>query len=229
MKRASAIIIFAVMIISTHEASSQETGDLISNPTIGGFSAAPIVGSRIVRLDTMPAGWTPPETTHRHSFTESVERPYRPAGALIKGMVPDPYRGWAVAVTRDRKEFERALPEYRRLISEGRTREARDVLHVSTDVNVSTKVERYRDREKIGELPEKAGSFFFTLSTHEFEKYGGYLTFLSYTPDPDDPIPVVGKDIGEKIHGILQVEKTEGKEGFEFSYGMDVILADVTE
>jgi len=226
MKRTIAIIIIAVMIISTHETSSQETGDLISNPTIGGFAAAPIVGSRIVRMDTMPAGWTPPETTHLNSFTESAGKPHKPSGALIKGMVPDPYRGWAVAVTHDREEFERALPEYRRLIAEGKTREAREVLHVSTDINVSTKVESFRDREKIGELPEKIGKFFFSLSTHEFEKYGGYLTFLSYTPDPDAPIPVVGKDIGEKIHGIIQVEMTEGKEGFQFGYGMKVILAD---
>jgi len=223
MRPAGLILISLLMVASPMEAHSQEIGELIIDPEISGYTLVPMgEGSRIIRSDSRTE---PPANPNRVKAPRGVDTEY-PSGALIKGMVPDPYRGWAVAVTRDREEFERALPEYRRLIAEGRTREAREVLHVSTDINVSTKVESFRDREKIGELPEKIGRFFFSLSTREFKKYGGYLTFLSYTPDPEDPIPVVGKDIGERIHGIIQVETTEGKEGFQFGYGMKVILAD---
>lgn len=39
----------------------------------------------------------------------------------------------------------------------------------------------------------------------------------------------IGKDIGETIHGILQVETTEGDHGFKYAYAMRIILAKVSE
>ncbi len=227
MKAMQAALMLIIALAVPVVLEAQETGALIINPKIGGFADAPLTGGDIVLRDTLI---TPPDNPHHmESFTEGVEKPYIPAGALVTGMVPDPYRGWAVAVTHDEEEFKRALPEYRRLIAEGKRREAREVLYVSTSINVSTKVEKYRDREKLGELPEKVGTFFFSFGTHEFEKYGGYLTFLSYTPDPDYPIVGIGKDIGETIHGILHVETTEGKHGFKFGYTMKIIMAHVTD
>jgi len=219
-------MLIAALVVSI-ELQAQETGALIINPKIGGFAQVPLMGGDIVRIDTIE-NWSP-KPKHMESFTEGIEKPYIPAGALVTGMVPDPSRGWAVAVTHDEEEFRRALPEYRRLIAEGKRKEAREVLHVSTSINVSTKVEKFRDREKIGDLPEEIGTFFFSLGTHEFEKYGGYLTFLSYTPDPDNPVAGIGTDIGETIHGILQVETTEGKHGFKFGYTMKIIMAHLTD
>jgi len=225
MKRTTIAAVMIAVLFWPLTARAQKTGALIVNPEISGFMSVPFGdGGRIIRADSRTE---PPENPNRVELPK-VENPDFPAGALIQGRVPDPTRGWAVAVTHDREEFERALPEYRRLIAEGRTREAREVLHVSTSMNVSTRVEQFRDREKLGELPEKVGTFFFTFGTHEFKKYGGYLTFLSYTPDRDEPVAGIGKDIGETIHGILQVETTEGRHGFEFGYAMKIILADVT-
>ncbi len=219
-------MLIAALVVSI-ELRAQEIGALIINPKIGGFAQVPLTGGDVVLRDTVT---TPPDNPHHmESFTEGFEKPYIPSGALVTGMVLDPYRGWAVAVTHDEEEFKRALPEYRRLIAEGKRREAREVLYVSTSINVSTKVEKFRDKEKIGDLPEKVGTFFFSLGTHEFEKYGGYLTFLSYTPDPDYPVVGIGKDIGKTIHGVLQVETTEGKHGFKFGYTMKIIMANVTE
>lgn len=227
MKAVTVPFMLIAALVASIELEAQEIGALIINPKIGGFADVPLTGGNIVRIDTIE-NWSP-KPTHMESFTEGFEKPYIPSGALVTGMVPDPYRGWAVAVTHDEEEFKRALPEYRRLIAEGKRREAREVLYVSTSINVSTKVEKFRDKEKLGDLPEKVGTFFFSLGTHEFEKYGGYLTFLSYTPDPDYPVVGIGKDIGETIHGVLQVETTEGKHGFKFGYTMKIIMANVTE
>lgn len=228
MKTTSALVFLIVILAASIGIQAQKTGQLIINPEIGGFAQAPLTGGNVVRVDTIE-NWNPPKSHHIESFAELMEKPYKPAGALVTGMVPDPSRGWAVAVTHDREEFERALPEYRRLIAEGKWKEANEVLHVSTSLNVSTKVELFQDREKLGELPEKVGSFFLTLGTPEIEKYGGYLTFLSFTRDPDYPMIGIGKDIGETIHGIVQVEKVKGKGNFEFSFGGKAILAEIIE
>ena len=227
MKTTGALAILMVILAASMGIQAQNIGQLIINPEIGGFAQFPLTGGTVVRVDTIE-NWNPPKFTHIESLSEILEKPYKPAGALVTGMVPDPSCGWAVAVTHDREEFERALPEYRRFIAEGKWREANEVLHVSTSINVSTKVELFQDREKLGELPEKVGSFYFSLGTSEFEKYGGYLTFLSFTRNPDYPMIGIGKDIGETIHGIVQVEKVEGKGNFEFSFGGKAILAEVT-
>ncbi len=103
------------------------------------------------------------------------------------------------------------------------------ILYISTNISVSTKIERFVDREKIDDVPEKIGTFFFTLDTIEFKNHGGHLTFLSYTPDAIDPVANLGKDIGETIHGIIDVVTVERKHGFKYGYGMNVVLAEITE
>ena len=228
MKRIGIILILVSLLTGASEAQTPKIGKLIINPKISGTADFPLTGGTIVRIDTIE-NWTSPGPHRIDSLSHILKGPHQPSGALVKGMVPDAHCGWAVAVTRNREEFERALPEYRRLIAEGKWREANEELHVSTQINVSTKVELYRDREKLGELPEKIGRFFFSLGTPEFEKYGGYLTFLSFTRDPEYPMIGIGKDIGETIHGIVQVEKVEGKGNFEFSFGGKAILAEITE
>jgi len=226
MKEAHIAIATIVMLAVSCAGHAQTIGALIANPKLSDFGYLPLTGGDIVLVDTLTA--PRPRSTRIDSFPW-IDKSSPPAGILVTGMVPDPYCGWAVAVTHDREEFERALPEYRRLIAEGKWNEANEVLHVSTGIDVSTKVEQFRDREKIGELPEKVGTFFFSIGTSEIEKHGGCLTFLSFTRDPDYPMIGIGKGIGETIHGIVQVVKTEGKHGYEFSYGMEIILADVTE
>lgn len=227
MKEAIIAVMMIAGLFASIELKGQDTGALIINPRISGFSYAPFKGGGIVRRDTCET--PPPETTHWDSMIEGVEIPDLPSGALIKGMVPDPSRAWAVAVTHDEEEFRRALPEYRRLLAGGKWREAKEVLHISRSINVSTKVEQFRDREKLGELPEKVGTFFFSLHTLEFKKYGGCLTFLTFTPDPDNPVVGIGNDIGETIHGVLQVETTEGDHGFKYGYAMKIIKAEIIE
>ena len=228
MKKIGIILVLVTLLTGASEAQKPKIGKLIINPKISGFADFPLTGGNIVRGDTIE-NWTPPGPNRIDSLSHILGEHHEPSGALVKGMVPDPYCGWAVAVTRNREEFERALPEYRRLVAEGRWKEAKEVLHVSIRINVSTRVEQYRDREKLGELPEKVGSFFFSLGTPEFEKYGGYLTFLSFTRDPEYPMIGIGKDIGKTIHGIVQVEKVEGKGKLEFSFGGKAILAEITE
>jgi len=228
MKKLCVMFVLATLLAGTSEAQEPKIGKLIINPEISGFADFPLTGGNIVRVDTIE-NWTPPGPNRIDSLSHILGDHHQPSGALVQGMVPDAHCGWAVAVTRNREEFERALPEYRRLIAEGKLREANEVLHVSTQINVSTKVELYRDREKLGELPEKIGTFFFSLGTPEFEKYGGCLTFLSFTRDPEYPMIGIGKDIGETIHGIVQVEKVEGKGNFEFSFGGKAILAEIIE
>ena len=228
VKKTFIIFILLTLLTGATEAQKPKIGKLIINPEIGGFAQAPLTGGNIVRGDTIEK-WTPPGPNRIDSLSHILGGRNEPSGALVKGKVPDPYCGWAVAVTHNREEFERALPEYRRLIAEDKWREAKEVLHISTQINVSTRVERYRDKEKLGEAPEKVGTFFFSLGTDEFEKYGGYLTFLSFTRDPEYPMIGIGKDIGETIHGIVQVEKVEGKCNLEFSFGGKAILAEITE
>ncbi len=225
-KKAKIAIMIIAVLFASIELKGQDTGALIINPKISGFTSVPFGEGGIIRRDTLT---TPlPDPTRSGSFPK-VENAEWPSGALIKGMVPDPSRGWAVAVTHDEEEFQRALPEYRRLLAEGKWRETKEVLHISRSIQVSTKVEQFRDQEKLGELPEKVGTFFFTFGTPEFKKYGGYLTFLTFTPDPDNPVVGIGNDIGETIHGVLQVEATEGDHGFKYGFAMKIIKAEITE
>ena len=227
MKKISVILVLVILSTGVAKAQKPRIGKLIIDPKISGFADLPIMGGDVVRRDTLKE--QPPNPRYIESYSDILKKPHQPSGALVKGKIPDPYCGWAVAVTHNREEFERALPEYRRLIAEGKWREAKEVLHVSTQINVSTKVELFRDSDKLGELPEKVGTFFFSLGTDEFEKYGGYLTFLSFTRDPEYPMIGIGKDIGETIHGMVQVEKVAGKGNFEFSFGGKAILAEITE
>lgn len=224
MKRTLISIALAAALAISNAVEGQTIGALIRNPRISGFAYWPLEGSKIIRADTAKA--------RKITYQKELPRPENldyPSGALIEGIVPDPSRGWAVAITHNAEEFERALPEYRRLIAEGKMAEANEILHVSTSIGVSTKVERFVDKEKVADVPEKAGTFFFTLDTAEFLKYGGHLTFLSYTRDEEDPVVNIGKDIGETINGIIDVITVEGKQGFKYGYGMKVILAEVTE
>ena len=147
---------------------------------------------------------------------------------MVKGRVPDLQKRWAVAVTKDAEEFQNALPEFRRLVSEGKWMEARQLLHISTEVNVSTRSEAFVDGEKTGDLPGEVGRFWFSLSTPDYQKYGGYLTFLTYTEDPDFRSVGLGKDIGEATHGEVLIRTAPGEHGYKYGYGMDIVKAKVS-
>ncbi|TFG88911.1 MAG: hypothetical protein E4H16_04345 [Candidatus Atribacteria bacterium] len=92
-----------------------------------------------------------------------------------------------------------------------------------------TPLKEYADNQKARAFPGKVGTFRFLLSTLEFKKYGGYLTFLSFTPDPDYPMVGIGTDIGNKIHGVLQIKTCAGNKGFKNGFAMDIIRAKIVE
>ena len=209
-------------------AAAAQEADLIMDPTISAYGGIPMRGGKIVRRDTMPPDWKP-GPTHVANLMEGVEKSDWPGGAVIKGKLPGGSRRWAVAVTTSAEEFREALPEYRRLIAAGKWREANETLHVSTYFNISTRVEEYLGNEKIRDLPEKVNTFRFMLSTIEFKKYGGYLTFLTFTKDPEYPMVGVGPDIGETVHGEILVTAVPGDHGYKYGFAMEVIRAKFTK
>ena len=221
-------LVVLIAFFSSMQAEEQAE-ELIINPTIGGYSSMPILGSRMIRSDSF-VGPIPAQGETRYDRIPGTETQGEwPDGVLVKGRVPNIGKRWAVAVTRDEAEFLQALPEFKRLMAEGRQREARQILHISTSINIASSVEEFLGDVKTRDVPEEVGRFWFMLSTNEYLKYGGCLTFLSFTPDPDYPTIGIGQDIGEKIHGKLMITTVEGDQYFKNRFGMEIVKAKIVE
>ncbi len=225
---AFAMIIIACVVVDSR---AQRKGQLIINPRLKGpVGVMPIRGGEIVRSDTL-TGARPNKGVTSYpgrTYFEGVEESAAPAPVLIVGFVPDPTRRWAVAYTHDAREFEEALPEYLKLMREGKRIEARRKLFISDDIAVSTSVDLFTDRQKIRDLPEKIGSFHMIVSNSTCERHGYHLTFLSYAPDMQKRLHYTGSDLGELVHGSvrLRVENDDKGRGVLV---MDVIEADIRE
>ena len=228
MRRFVIIIIGAILLSSPMFAEEEES--LIINPKLkGGLGSLPFVGdTRPVRVDTMPPGWKPQKVT-KVNYGDYIPPNAPPSDLLITGMVPDGTRRYVVAVTKDEAEFQRAFPEYKRLIAEGKYREAGQVLLVCSSIGVSTKVESFWGGKKTRDMPEKVGSFFFEFSMLAFRDWGGCLTFLSYEPKPGDDVVDFGYGLSDTIHGVLMIEQQPTKEGERPKYTMKIIKAKVTQ
>jgi|GEM_PF-4001199 len=222
------IMIMGVIFLSSPLLAEEEES-LIINPKLkGGLGSLPFVGdTRSVRVDTMPPGWKPQKVT-KVNYGDYIPPNAPPDALLIKGMVPDRTRRYVVAVTKDEAEFQKAFPEYKRLIAEGKYIEAGQVLHVCSSIGIATKVEGFSGGEKTGDIPEKVGSFFFEFNLLAFQDWGGCLTFLSYEPKPGDDVVDYGYGLSDTIHGVLMIEQQPIKEGERPEYSMRIIKAKVT-
>jgi hypothetical protein len=223
------VMIMGVIFLSSPLLAEEEES-LIINPKLkGGLGSLPFVGdTRPVRVDTMPPGWKPQKVT-KVNYGDYIPPNAPPSDLLITGMVPDGTRRYVVAVTKDEAEFQRAFPEYKRLIAEGKYREAGQVLLVCSSIGVSTKVESFWGGKKTRDMPEKVGSFFFEFSLLAFQDRGGCLTFLSYEPKPGDDVVDFGYGLSDTIHGVLMIEQQPTKEGERPKYTMKIIKAKVTQ
>ncbi len=223
------VLLIAYLAFTSSPQAEEQDEELIINPTVGGYSSMPILGSRMIRSDSF-VGPLPTKGETRYDRIPGTEKQGEwPDGVLVKGRVPNIGKRWAVAVTRDEAEFLQALPEFKRLMAEGRQREAQQILHISTSINIASSVEEFLGEEKTRDVPEDIGRFWFMLSTIEYQKYGGYLTFLSFTPDPGNPMIGIGSDIGEKIHGALRITTTGGNQFYKNHFAMEVIKARIVE
>jgi hypothetical protein len=229
LKGTSAFILVVLLLPACAAAQADE--DLIINPRLkGGIGSVTFFHkSKIVRRDTMPPGWWDNRERRTHGVKDYVPPDAPPTALLITGMVPDPSRRWVVAVTRDEEEFRSAFPEYRRLVAEGRRREAAQVLHIARGMAVSTKVTGFWGNEKTRDLPEKVGSFFFEFDMMAFRKHGGCLTFLSYEPKRGNDTVDFGYGIGETVHGVLMIEEQPAADGGKPEYTMRIVKARVME
>lgn len=224
-----AVMIALVILLCPVAVFTQDPGDLIINPKLmGGVGGLPFVGPKIVKIDST----NPPKKTG--SVTRQKEyyfptKPTRPSGLLITGMVPDATRRWVVAVTHNEEEFQSKFPEYLRLLSEGKRREAARVLFISRHVGVATKVENFWGGVKTRDMPEKVGSFFLELYMSEFDAFGGCLTFLSYVPREGDDIVDYGYGLENRVHGVLMIEEHKGEGDEKAEYTMQIIKARITD
>lgn len=223
--------ILSLMLLS-RAVIGQEQEKLIINPRLkGGLGALPFIGnSKNVREDTMPQGWREKKRNKIYHMRDIIPPNAPPHGLLITGMVPDASKRYVVAVTRDEAEFYRAFPEYKRLIAEGKYMEAGNALHICTGIAVSTKVESFWGHARMGDLPEKAGSFFFEFNLLALREWGGWLTFLSYRPKPGDDVVDFGYGLEDAVCGVLLIEERQpAQEGGKTEYAMTVIKAKVIE
>ncbi len=216
------ILIPAVIVAKDHS--------LIINPKLeGGIGAFPIgaAGFKLVNGDTVEDRSSISKTTH-YNYKEMYPDGVDAVALMITGKVPDPSRRWMVAVTRDREQFENSFAEYRNLMARGKRREAAGTLHISRGMRVGTRVVRYHSEEgKVGEVAEKVGNFIFEFDIDVFEKYGGYLTFLSYRPGEGDDIVDFGYGIDDTVHGELIVEKCAKEDKKDVGYRMKVVKAGI--
>ncbi len=224
------ILILGVVLVSS-PLFAQEEGTLIINPKLkGGLGAMPFFGdTRAVREDTMPPDWRQKNQPKVRNWRDFIPPNAPPSDLLITGRVPDRTRRYVVAVTKDEAEFQKAFPEYKRLVAEGKYMEAGQVLHICSSISVATKVERFSGGVKTGDVPEKVGIFRFEFSLVAFQDWGGCLTFLSYEPKPGDDVVDFGYGLSDAIHGVLMIEQQPAKEGESPEYSMRIIKAKVTE
>ncbi len=223
-------MLISFFVLAPLLAAEEQPEELIINPTVGGYGAIQVGPGTILKRDPNFIGPMPQRgSTHYDSLAGTDKQEDWPAGALVMGRVPNIGKKWAVAVTKDEAEFQQAFPEFKRLIAEGNIREAKQVLHICTRIDVASSVEEFLGNEKTRDVPEDVGRFWFMLSTNEYLQFGGYLTFLSFTPDPENPMIGIGGDIGEKIHGTLKITTAEGNKWYKHQFAMEVIKARIVE
>ena len=228
MRNIIAIIMGAIRLAAP--LFSQEKNDLIINPKLkGGLGFLPFVGdTRPVLIDTMPPGWKPKAVT-TIKYSDYIPQNAPPFALLITGKVPDRTKRYVVAITKDEAEFQRAFPMYKRLVAEKKFMEAEQALHICSNIAVATKVERFSTGGKVGDVPEKAGTFRFQFDLIALKDKGGCLTFLSYEPKPGDDVVDFGYGLDDTIHGVLMIEQLPTGEGAKPEYSMRVIKAKVTQ
>ena len=217
------LLSFFVTVLSATIVRAQGLTNLIIDPKLkGGVGAFPLGSAKVVFRDTLKG----PVVRKRHVSGSRIDGGGL-VSILIEGMVPDARKRYVVAITKNKEEFLQNFPKYQKLVKEGRRREAGGTLHILRGMQVATKVEKYSNNKKLGEIPQEVGTFFLEVPVIALKKSGGYLTILGYDPKAGDDIVDFGYGLENHIYGELQIDMSILEEG-QHRFIMKVIKAKLT-
>jgi len=224
MNKLIAILLTLIFLFSS-STTAQHPGKLVINPKLlgglgRGIPVTDFPNGHWVRRDEHGGSYIIPKLPPRKSN--------KPEELLIIGVVPDIHKRWAIVLTHDKAELYQKLIEYRDLKSRGEIRSPRKMMYVK-NISVATKVTSFFGEVKVKDMPEKAGSFFLTVMPGELEKYGYFITFVSYTPREGGDIVDLGDDFGEETNGMLWLTETDRPEDGALTYTMKVVEAKLTD
>jgi len=222
MNRVLIALVSVTMLFCTTVA--QPIGRLVINPKLmgglGGFPVTHFSDGYWLKRDERSGTYVVPKLPPRKSL--------RPDELLIVGAVPDIHKRWAIVLTHSEVELYQKLNEYRELKARGEKTHPRKIMYIK-NISVATKVTSFFGGVKVKEMPEKAGSFFLTISPRAMDRFGHIITFISHSPEEGGDIVDVGDDFGEEINGMLSISESVNPEDSSITYKMNVIEAKLTE